>query len=80
MVDSGPSLKLLFSGRHEPHILRILLPTRPTRVMRDGVELLEGDSWQFDAVRQRLIIKTRAYAQGTYEIFVSENAKNPTQR
>lgn len=68
-VDSGPSLKIAFSGRHEPHLLRILLPVRPTRVLRDGAELLEKDSWQFDAARQRLIIKTRDYAEGTYEIF-----------
>jgi alpha-glucosidase (family GH31 glycosyl hydrolase) len=71
-VDSGPPLKIVFSGSHEPHILRILVPTRPAHVRRDRAELLEGDSWQFDEARRRLIIKTRDYAQGTYEIFVPE--------
>jgi alpha-glucosidase (family GH31 glycosyl hydrolase) len=69
-VDSGPSLKIAFSGKHEPHILRVLVATRPAQVRRDGVELLEGDSWQFDAARRRLVIKTRDYVQGLYEIFV----------
>ena len=65
---SGPTLKLEFSGQHEPHILRILARSRPARVVLDGAELAEGDSWQFDAARQRLIIKTREYTQGKYEI------------
>jgi hypothetical protein len=67
-VDAGPSLKLEFSGKHEPHILRILLPAKPARVLLDGAELPEGDAWQFDPAHQRLIIKTRDYAQGQYEI------------
>ena len=68
-VDAGPSLKLEFSGKHESHILRILLPARPARVILDGAELAEGDAWRFDAAHQRLILKTRDYAQGKYEIF-----------
>ncbi len=71
-VESGPSLKIGFSGRHEPHILRILMPTRPAHVRRDGVELAQGEAWQFDRARQRLIIKVRDYAQGEYEVAVPE--------
>ncbi|MEI7937944.1 MAG: TIM-barrel domain-containing protein [Verrucomicrobiota bacterium] len=67
-VDSGPSLKLEFAGKHEPHILRIHMPAKPARVMLDGAELREGDAWQFDAAQQRLVIKTRDYAQGKYEV------------
>jgi alpha-glucosidase (family GH31 glycosyl hydrolase) len=67
-VDAGPSLKLEFSGRHEPHILRIHSQSKPARVMLDGADLAEGGSWQFDVAHQRLIIKTRDYAQGKYEI------------
>ncbi len=67
-VESGPALKLEFSGQHEPHILRVHLQTKPAHVMLDGAELPEGGSWQFDAAHHRLIIKTRNYAQGRYEI------------
>jgi len=67
-VDSGPTLKLEFSGKREPHILRIFTPTKPARVALDGAELAEGEGWQFDAARHRLIIRTRDYAQGSYEI------------
>ena len=67
-VESGPALKLEFSGQHQPHILRVHMQTRPAHVMLDGAELPEGGSWQFDAAHHRLIIKTRDYAQGRYEI------------
>jgi hypothetical protein len=73
-VDSGPTLKLEFSGKREPHILRILLPTKPARVVLDGAELQEGDAWQFDAAHHRLIIKTYDYAQGRYEIITASAA------
>ena len=69
-MDSSQSLRIEFSGQHEPHILRILLPAKPARVTLDGKELSEADSWMFDAAHERLIIKTRDYAQGKYEIFV----------
>jgi len=78
-VDSGQSLKIEFSGQHEPHILRIFLPARPVRVTLDGSELAEADSWQFDAAHERLIIKTRNYAQGRYEIFTVPGA-SPSSR
>ena len=42
--------------------------SKPTRVALDGAELPEGDDWQFDAAHQRLVIKTRDYAQGKYEV------------
>jgi hypothetical protein len=67
-VDFGASLKLEFSGKHEPHILRIRLPTEPARVVLDGAALPEGDARRFDAAQHRLTIRTRDYAQGRYEI------------
>jgi hypothetical protein len=69
-VDAGQPLKIEFSGQHEPHILRVFLPAKPALVTLDDTELSEGDSWHFDPVRERLIIKTRDYTQGKYEIFV----------
>ncbi len=68
-VNCGPSLRIEFSGAHEPHILRILRESKPSRVVLDGAELREGDSWRFDATHKRLIITTSEYAQGRYEIF-----------
>ncbi len=67
-VASGVSLRLEFSGKHEPHILRILLPFKPARVLLDGSPLTEGDAWRYEPRQQRLIITTREYTQGTYEI------------
>ena len=67
-VDFGASLKLEFSGKHEPHMLRIRLPTEPARVVLDGAALPEGDARRFDAAQHRLTIRTRDYAQGRYEI------------
>jgi alpha-glucosidase (family GH31 glycosyl hydrolase) len=67
-VDSGAALKLEFSGKHEPHILRIYSQSKPHSVALDGTALPEGEAWQFDAAQHKLIIKTRDYAQGKYEV------------
>ena len=67
-VDAGQTLKLEFSGKHEPHILRILASAKPARVTLDGNELTEGDAWQYDTARHRLIIRTREYSKGVYAI------------
>ncbi len=64
----GRSLMIELSGKHHPHILRVHSTSRPLRVALDGEDLAEGDSWQFDATCQKLIIKTRDYSQGSYEI------------
>ena len=47
-VDSGPTLKLEFSGKREPHILRIFAQSKPARVTLDGAALAEGEAWQLD--------------------------------
>jgi alpha-glucosidase (family GH31 glycosyl hydrolase) len=67
-VDAGAALRLEFSGKREPHILRICAQSKPAHVTLDGAELSEGEAWQFDATHHRLIIKTRDYTQGKYEI------------
>ena len=77
VVDDGATLKLEFSGKREPHILRIFSTSKPARVVLDGAELQEGDVWQFDAARWRLVIRTRDYAQGKYEIFSPSAAAPP---
>ncbi len=67
-VDSGPALKIEFSGKHAPHILRILAKGKPAHITLDGENLPEGYAWRFDAKEQRLIIRTRDYTNGTYLI------------
>lgn len=67
-VDSGLSLKIEFSGKHAPHILRIFAKEKPASITLDGQVLLEGDSWKFDAEARRIIIKTRDYAEGKYAV------------
>jgi len=69
LVQPGTPLKLEFSGLHEPHLLRIRIEQKPARVVLDGKELAEGDSWTFDGSHHRLLIKTRDYTRGQYEIF-----------
>jgi len=67
-VDSGPALKIEFSGKHAPHILRILANEKPASISLDDKNLPEGHAWRFEADSRRIIIKTRDYAQGTYLI------------
>jgi len=68
-VDSGQSLRIEFSGKHEPHILRIFAERKPSGGTLDGKGLPEGGAWTFDSPGHRLIIKTREYVEGRYEIF-----------
>jgi alpha-D-xyloside xylohydrolase len=67
-VAAAGALNLEFSGKHEPHLLRISARNKPSRVTLDGKELAEGAAWKFDAKDQRLIIKTREYTEGKYLI------------
>ena len=67
-VEAGSALKIEFSGRHTPHLLRIFAVDKPGSVILDGKTLPEGDAWRFEAEARRIIIKTRDYAQGTYVI------------
>ena len=67
-VDAASSLQIEFSGKHEPHLLRIFTKEKPSNITLDGKELAEGVAWSFDAKNQRLIIKTRDYAEGKYLI------------
>ncbi|MBI3849888.1 MAG: glycoside hydrolase family 31 protein [Verrucomicrobia bacterium] len=67
-VDSGKSLKIEFTGKREPHILRIISKLKPVSVNLDDKDLPEGSAWKFDAADQRIIIKTRDYGEGRYAI------------
>jgi alpha-glucosidase (family GH31 glycosyl hydrolase) len=67
-VDLNKSLTIELSGKHEPHILRVLAKQKPTTITLDGRTLAEGEAWIFDAKSERVIIKTRNYSDGRYEI------------
>jgi alpha-glucosidase (family GH31 glycosyl hydrolase) len=67
-VDSDQSLKIEFTGKHAPHILRIFAKEKPASITLDGQVLPEGTAWKFDPAARRIIIRTRNYAQGRYLI------------
>lgn len=67
-AEAGPTeLKLQFSGRRQPHILRIHLAQPPAFVSLDG-RRLPAQAWQYNAQSQKLLIRTPAYSQGHYLI------------
>ncbi len=72
-MNSGASLRIEFSGRHEPHILRIKAKDKPSAIVLDGQALPEGDAWKFDASAGRIIVTTRQYNAGHYEIVWSRS-------
>lgn len=67
-VESGPSLKIAFSGKHAPHILRIFAKDKPAAITLDGRNLPEGAAWKFDAGANRIIIQARECTNGNYLI------------
>jgi alpha-glucosidase (family GH31 glycosyl hydrolase) len=67
-VDFNKSLRIEMSGKHEPHILRVFSKEKPVTITLDGESLAEGDAWAFDANGEKLVIKTRNYSNGRYEI------------
>ncbi len=67
-VESDNSLKILFSGKRQPHILRIFARNKPSAITLDGQKLFEDDAWRFEAADHRIIIKTLDYKEGSYVI------------
>ncbi|MEO6182258.1 MAG: TIM-barrel domain-containing protein [Verrucomicrobiota bacterium] len=67
-VESDNSLKILFSGKRQPHILRIFARNKPSAITLDGQKLFEDDAWRFEAADHRIIIKTLDYNEGSYVI------------
>ncbi len=67
-VESDKALKIRFSGRQDPHILRIFARNKPSKIILDGQGLVEGERWNFDAADHRIIIRTAAYGKGDYII------------
>ncbi len=59
------SISLQFSGKKIPHILRIHLEQRPSQVLLDGQVI---PAYEYDEVKQKLIITTNTYEDGQYQI------------
>ena len=68
-VNASRPLRIEFSGKHEPHLLRVCLKDKPSRITLDGRDSAEGDGWRYDSADHRLIIRTRSYTEGAYVIF-----------
>lgn len=66
-VEIDSALRINFTGEHEPHLLRIHAPVPATQVKLDG-QPLPSAAWHYEASQELLIIKTREYQQGRYEI------------
>jgi hypothetical protein len=66
-VECVGELRINFSGEHEPHLLRIHSAMAPVQVKLDGQEMA-GVAWPYAAAREMLLIQTREYQQGRYEI------------
>ncbi len=56
-VNQGPPLSIALDGVMKPHILRVLVEARPSVVTRDGVSLAEGEDWDYQENRRRLIVR-----------------------
>ena len=67
-VEGDRPLKISFSGRHEPHLLRVHAMEAPRRILLDGRELPAGGVWQYDAAQAAVVIRTREYERGAYEV------------
>jgi alpha-D-xyloside xylohydrolase len=67
-MEAGPTLRITFAGKHEPHLLRVRAEAAPRSVRRDGKLLGAGGDWRYDGAQQALVIRTREYERGEYEI------------
>jgi len=70
-------LKILFEGKHEPHILLVHADEKPSKITLDGAELVKGVDWTFDVEKRRVIIRTGEYREGKYELLTKQANHNP---
>ena len=67
-VDAGAPLRIAFSGRRVPHILRVFMAGKPSGVTLDGRTLEEDEGWTYDVSKRRLVVRTTDYTGGVYVI------------
>ncbi|MEQ9290090.1 MAG: glycoside hydrolase family 31 protein [Cyclobacteriaceae bacterium] len=63
-------LKVDLSGKKCPHILNIAMDKKPVRVVLDNADLVENADYKFDMKRKKLVIKTRVYKSGKYQLIL----------
>ena len=80
MHQKGTVLTLEFSGKHEPHILRIHTEHAPEKVELDGRELREGESWWYHPRSRKLIVRCEQYTRGRYRITWSDPLQTASER
>lgn len=66
-VDATQLGVIVLQGFGRPHVLRVLVPDRPSSVVRDGTVLVDGKDWEYDAASGRLIILSKLPLTGRYE-------------
>ena len=67
--DDPDKISITLGDVHKPHILRINMSAKPTRVILDNSALLDAVNYKFDRLHNKLIIKTETYTAGRYSIF-----------
>lgn len=65
---SEQAISIVLEGVKKPHILRVKRSEKPSSVVLDGNDLMEGNDWTYDAERHFLIIRTHEYGEGQYAI------------
>lgn len=66
--QQGDALHIDFSGKKQPHILRIHASNPPASVSLDGKVLEVGKDFHFNKAANKLIIRTSLYEGGSYLI------------
>lgn len=62
------TLKVQVEGTEIPHILSIHSARKPTAIVLDGKRIQENETWEYQRIKQKIIIKTQNYSTGNYEI------------
>jgi alpha-glucosidase (family GH31 glycosyl hydrolase) len=62
------TLKVYLQGDKIAHILTIHSARKPNTIMLDGNNIQKNKDWEYDLSKQKIIIKTKKYSKGNYEI------------
>ncbi|MCB0838944.1 MAG: hypothetical protein KDD99_19860, partial [Bacteroidetes bacterium] len=66
--DGEDKLQISFSGKLEPHILRIHLEQTPKQILIDDSPPAADVEIMYESASKKLIIKNRNYMGGSYDI------------
>jgi alpha-glucosidase (family GH31 glycosyl hydrolase) len=66
--EQASGLKIQFSGKKLPHILRILSPIEPAQISLDDEMLIKEIDFIYNNLDKRILIKTNEYNGGKYSI------------